>query len=93
MAFGVQKVGVMLWLLLKKILNRISLHFLYLAWVRTSAATLALYMVFRFDAAWFAQAALTVALFGLLIGGVLLLAAGVRDLARDFWHFLHARPH
>jgi hypothetical protein len=82
----------MLWLLLRKILRRISVHFLYLAWVRTSAAALVLWLI-SFDVAWFAQAALTVVLFVLLIGGILLLAVGFRDLARDFWHFLHARPH
>jgi hypothetical protein len=83
----------MLWLLLRTILRRISVHFFYLAWVRTAAATLVLWLIYSFDAPWFAQAALTVTLFLLLISGVLLLAAGFRDLARDFWHFLHARPH
>jgi hypothetical protein len=50
-------------------------------------------MTYLIDSGWLAQAALTVILVGLLIGGILLLAVGVRDLARDVWHFLHPRSH
>jgi hypothetical protein len=83
----------MLGFLLKKILRYLSVHFLYLKWIRTAAAALVLEMTYLIDSGWLAQAALTVILVGLLIGGILLLAVGVRDLARDVWHFLHPRSH
>jgi hypothetical protein len=85
--------NVMLGLLLKKILRYLSVHFLYLKWIRTAAAALVLGMTYLIDSGWFAQACLTVVLIGLLIGGILLLTVGLRDLARDFWDFLHPRPH
>jgi hypothetical protein len=69
------------------------LRFLYLTWIRTSAAALVFWVALLIDNAWFALSALTVILVVLLVGGVLLLAFGVKDAIRDFWNFLHARSH
>jgi hypothetical protein len=60
-------------------------HFLYLAWVRTSGVALVLWAAYLLDSTWFAQTALIVTLLVLLAGGILLLAVGVKDLAQDFW--------
>jgi hypothetical protein len=55
--------------------------------------SLVLWITYLIDSSWFAQAALTVLLMALLMGGILLLAAGVRNLIRDFWQFLHPHSH
>jgi hypothetical protein len=83
----------MLRLLLNQILRRTSLRFLYLTWIRTSAAALFLWAALSLDNQWFALSGLTMILVVLLVSGILLLALGVKDLVRDFWNLLHAPPH
>jgi hypothetical protein len=81
----------MLGLLLKKILRSLSVHFVYLKWIRASAAALVLWAAYLTDSGWLPEAALSLILVALLIGGILLLISGIKDLVRDFWHFLHPR--
>jgi len=55
--------------------------------------SLVAWITYLIDSSWFAGAALTVLLMGLLIGGILLLTAGVRNLVQELWQFLHPRSH
>jgi hypothetical protein len=45
------------------------------------------------DSGWFAQTALVLIMTVFLTGGILLTAMAIRDLVRDFWHFLHPHSH
>ena len=55
--------------------------------------SLVAWITYLIDSSWFAGAALTVLLMGLLIGGILLLTAAVRNLVQELWQFLHPRSH
>lgn len=42
---------------------------------------------------WIAQTGVTFVLILLLVGGILLIVIGIRDVIRDFRRFLHERSH
>ena len=65
---------------------------LYKVGIRTSAAVVVLWATLSGDSYWVATIGLGALLILLLIAGIVLLLAGVRDLARDLRHHLHARP-
>jgi hypothetical protein len=50
-------------------------------------------VIFSAAGSWFAQTALMAVLFVLLISGIVLLLVGMRDLVRDFRHYLDMRTH
>ena len=58
---------------------------------RIVSAALVLLVTFSVEGSWFAQTGLTVMLMLLLIGGVVVLLVGVRDLVRDLWHLYQGR--
>ena len=75
------------------LIQRISMHLFYRAWVRTSAVVVIVWAALWADSPWFAQAGLTIILMLLFLGGILLLVLGTRDLIRDLRHSLHAGSH
>ena len=85
---------VMVRLVLNRATRRISTRLFYVVWTRTSAVTFVLWAAaFSVDDSRLAQTGLIFILFLLLASGILLLAIGIRDLIRDFRHFLHVRSH
>ena len=64
---------------------------LYTLWIRTSAAVIVLWAALSGESSWIATVGLSALLILLLLGGIVLLVLGVRDLARDLRHHLHAR--
>ncbi len=69
------------------------IHLLHRVWIRTSAVVVILWAALSADSPWFAQAGLTIILMLLLVGGILLLVFGTRDLIRELRHSLHAGSH
>jgi hypothetical protein len=64
---------------------------LYTLWTRTSAAVIVLWAALSGDSSWIATIGLSALLILLLLGGIVLLVLGVRDLARDLRHHFHVR--
>ena len=63
----------------------------YTLWTRTSAVVVVGWAALSANGSWFVTIGLSALLILLLIGGIALLALGVRDLVRDMRHHLHAR--
>ena len=78
-------------LLLSRLIRHISMHAFYSLWIRASGVTFVLWAAFSATDSWIAETSLTFILILLLIGGIFLVVLGIRDLIRDFRHFLHAR--
>jgi hypothetical protein len=70
-----------------------SIQAICILWTRASAAMLALWVWPMAPAdSWIAELGIASFLILLLVGGIVLLTAAIRDLVRDFRHFLDSRP-
>jgi len=61
----------------------------YILWTRISAMTVVIWAALSGENSWVATIGLGAVLVLLLLGGVVLLVLGVRDLVRDVRHYLH----
>ena len=79
--------------LLSRIVLRVSTRLFYSVWTGASALTFVLCAIFAGENFWLAQTGLFFILILLLVSGVFLLLLGIKDLIRDFRHFLQIRSH
>jgi len=61
----------------------------YILWTRTSATAVVIWAALSGESSWVATIGLGAVLVLLLLGGVVLLVLGVRDLVRDVLRHLH----
>jgi hypothetical protein len=79
-------------LLLVRAVGYVSIRSFYSLWIRASGVTMVLFVAnLSAASSWFVTTGLIVILAILLVGGILLLVLGIRDLIRDFRRFLRPR--